>query len=579
MAAAQLEQLEAAGAKASRIRKAERRKASAEQQVRIGGGHTSRSVLWQMQNEEKSIDKVGKAIEAERKRNDERREAVRKLEAEIVAGAQLIQRLEQKKAEAVGRLGYLSQQKWFQWMPEQLLTHFKDVASTLGATQHQAHGMAQALVDLMVPPAEAMDIAADDTTSDSESCSMASGPTAPEEGDRADAEGCCDEPAPSPASGGHGGRIAELEARLEDLRRQKLSAMAQAQAAQLGEGRQIKRMLGADGEKSRDADGDDEMVPVLSARQADGLLRQRIDDTQEELRRLRADASSECVPCNVPAAAELSVTVPLPGDAPVLPQPVARQSSAAADECGDRPPLPRRGLRGRMPQGSATAQTRPQAGAARGIASRWETDEQRAQEFARDRLSQLRRTSLEPPVRAAGSGTCRAPSVPPLPTLRRLAAEVAREFDAQREAADRLVARVEIGKQSRMQEVQDRESLAHAAVQQAKAEIESKRMAPPVSLPLVPLPTYGPTGQRLDEQQRTMLCASASQVVEVGPGDVSMATQPAGRTSRWDRRDADSSPPLRRGRADCVVEAREGGISRGNSRSLRPRPRRREAAQ
>ncbi len=531
-ASAQLEQLEAAGAKASRIRRAERRKATAEQQVRVGGGHTSRSLLWQMQTEEKNIDKAIKSIEAEKKKNDDRREAVSKLEAEIAAGSELVQRLEDRKDQAISRLRYLSQQKWVEWIPDHWVLHFKELASTLGATQHQAYSMVQTLVDLMVPPAEAMDLTAEDSSTDGEASSLGSGPTAPEEADRLPADGASQQLLPSP-SDLLAGRIGEAEARLEDLRRQRLAAMAQAQAGQLDTRRRTKRALGGDVGKPQDGDGDEEMVPMLLPEQAEGLLRKQIDEVVEELRRLREEAGSEAVPC---------LSAPLRGVGSA-PPPRASDDAASSNDVRGRPPLPRRGLLGHELRGRRGGSTGLSAGAARGIAARWETDEERREKSRRDPPAQGRRASLGPPARAAGGEAGRAPSVPPPSTLHRLDAMVVEEFDILREATETLVSAVETGRQSRMQETQDREARISAAVLQAKAEIEAKRAGQLTPVPHELPPTYGPTGQRLDEQQRTMLHAAALHDDGVEVGDGHAAVRADRRTARWDRLDGDGSPP------------------------------------
>ncbi len=560
-ASAHLQRLEAAGARASRIKKAQRRKDIAEQQVRVGGGHTSRSLLWQMQTEEKNIDKAIKAIEVEKKRNDDRREAVSKLEAEIAAGSELVQRLEDRKGQAISRLRYLSQQKWVEWIPDHWVQHFKELAATLGATQHQAHSMVQTLVDLMVSPAETMDLAAEDSsTSDGEASSLCSGPTAPEEADREPVPAPGHRPPPSP-SGLRAGLVAEAEARLEELRRYRLEAMAQAQAVQLDTRRQVKRALGEDASKPQDGDGDEEMVPVLSPGQAGELLRGRIDEAVEEVRRLRESAVTEEVPC--PSGARRGGEVdPLPQERGPMVSPIAARG---------RPPLPRRGLLGRQLRGRRAGSVELAEGAASGIAARWETDEERRDKCRRD--GSVRRSSLGPPTRAAGEEASRAPSVPPPSVLHQLDAMVVEEFGRQRVAAENLVRAVDIGRQSRMQETQDREARTHAAVLRAKAEVEARLAGQHIPASHVLPPTYGPTGQRLDEQQRTMFHAVASQDDGDGAGG-GRATAQAARATRWDRLDGRCSPPPRRGRTARVADAGESGGSRGNSRSLRPRARR-----
>ncbi len=555
VASAQLEQLEAAGAKASRIKKAEQRKAAAEQQVRVGGGPTSRSLLWQIQNEERHIEKAGTAIEKELKENENRKAAIKKLEAEVQTGMELIKRLEDRREEAVARLRYLSNQKWVQWVPEQWVQHFKDLAQTLGEANHGAHSMVQTLVDLMVLPTESVDLTMEDSESGSEDdVSLGSNLTVPEDADRVPGSGVG---AAGRAGGGaNADQVTELEAKLEALRAQRLAAMAQSQVAASARNRgQVKRSLGGDEGKAQDVDGDTEMVPLLSPGQAEGLLRHRINDTMQSLRELRRDDAPEVVPCGAPLG-----STPTPASAPqqAAARPTGADTSgephgAAATELDARPPLPRSAVRGRTSRQSSPQRPAGTMGKnGEGPHQRWETDEQRHEKTAFGTHAATRPASLGPPKRAAASnGTDRAPSDPPPPTLRQLEDEVARETRAQQEMADRLVTRVEVEKQRRMQERHEKEARAHTAVLQAKAEIEAR---------------IGGLGQ-------------VEQAADPALEDVRMDEAEARPRNRWTQGGFAGPPSAHRGRPGRVLAEEDSGSGgRGNSRSLRPRARGRDNA-
>ncbi len=165
-AAQRLGHLKALGAKPRRLERAEKRKEDAEQKLKVAGGPTSRSLLWQIKSEEDKIDQAQKAIDREKKERADKAEQVAKLQAEIAASEALEQRLCERRAEATERLHYLTNQKWVENMPPAWVEQFRVLERTLGETGHQAHSMVQVLLGLMVLPAEDMDITLGDSDSD-----------------------------------------------------------------------------------------------------------------------------------------------------------------------------------------------------------------------------------------------------------------------------------------------------------------------------------------------------------------------------------------------------------------------------
>ncbi len=514
---ARVGRLAAAGAPPERIKRAEERRDAAMQQVRVAGGLTSKSLLWQIKDEEGHIERLDKAVEKEKGVIDSREQDIARLQGEVEASRQLLARLGEKRQEAVSRLRYLSQQKWVESIPADWVANFRDLAKSLGEANHQAYPMLRTLVDLMVPPAS-FDLSAADTDSDTNETIF----------DGSDGDG---------APPGHplpGARLAEAEGRLEDLRSRRLAAVVNAQAAGLASSSGgTKRALGEDDSKSRDAQGDVEMVPPLTVDQARELHRQQLELAAEDVAWLRRAMAEEIVPVG------------------------AGGTSVAADNVRGRQPRSGRPARGSSGGGGPTCR------------QRWVSAE------GRDAAKRIHAGASARPA-STGAGRRTPPSQgarPPGVVLGALRKEVSVRLQEQRATTDALAARVEANKhileQEAMQRQQDREAARMDAVRQAKAEIEAARSGGALDRPQPPpAPTYGPTGQRLDERQLVRLHA--------------LAPLPRGRAGAGqcdeadiDMRecDADGVQQLgRRGRGwrrDQPVERQDDGDGRGNSRSPR----------
>ncbi len=536
-AAQRLGHLKAHGAKPGRLERAEKRKEDAEQRLKVAGGPTSRSLLWQIKSEEDKIDQAQKAVDREKEEQAEKVEQVAKLQAEIAASEALVQRLCERKAEAAARLQYLTNQKWVENMPPAWVEQFRVLERTLGETGHQAHSMVQVLLGLMVLPAEDMDI----TLGDSDSGGPGSGTdvegecssngTKPEEEDL-EMGSCGAARAGGATSPGFddGADLQRAEAELEDVRSRRLEAVAKAQAAQRERERTSKRTREGDVIGPEDMDGDCDMVPPLTVDQVENMFRPQIDAKAAEVARLRG-ADDECVPTLGALSGERGPAV---GGRP---QRRGRSMEAPRGNAA-RSPLRRRGARADEADAKAVASALvglrnsgriPQHGCGKGGGAPASSERGR------------------PRSRGAGCG--------PLGTS--VAAAARGEEDLQ----------------DRMQVLQDKEAARAAAVRQAKEEIEARINARGPAEGQVPAiggwPAYGPTGQRLDEHQRIFLrtarprsagaaCSDAEMVgggAESGGDELSAGRErlPAAfRGSRWKTFRADAS------------------IERGRERSPRP---------
>ncbi len=142
-AAERLDHLKAAGAKPRKVERAAKVKAEAEQKLRVAGGPSSRSLLWQIKAEEDKIMQADKAIEAANSEREQKLAEIAKLTEDVALSESLEQRHVERRAEATERLQYLTNQKW-ENVPEAWVEQFKELERTLGATAHRAHPMVQA---------------------------------------------------------------------------------------------------------------------------------------------------------------------------------------------------------------------------------------------------------------------------------------------------------------------------------------------------------------------------------------------------------------------------------------------------
>ncbi len=549
---ARVGELEAAGAPPARIKRAAERRDAAIQQVKIAGGPTSKSLLWQIKDEEAHIERLDKSAAKERSNIEGKAREIARLQGEMEAGQQLLARLEDKRREAVERLRYLSQQKWVESIPAEWVANFRELAQALGESNHHAYPMLRTLVELMVPPST-FHLAEGDTESDDNA-------TVLEDAD-------CDA-APSACTGAES-RLAEAEGLLETLRSRRTAAVANAQAARLASATVgTKRALGEDGQKSRDADGDTEMVPPLTMDQASALHRDQLEQVAADVARLRREEAKEVVPV---VSSHAAATVH--GQQDLAPQSAEASGPSTAEPSGSPQPLARRGALGRMLRRGCPPLGPPGDG---GPTSRhrWSSAEGRDADRARGIGATRRPASLGPRARR----TPTSGASPPGTTLIALREEVANQLSEQRAATERLVERVEcnarILEQEALQQQQDREVARVEAVTRAKLEIEAAVAARAAgnAQPLL-VPVYGPTGQRLDDQQRTMLALAPPPRgrAERSPGeehDVCMASSG----------DGGAPHPARRGRGrrwEPPAEVHSSSADRGNSRSLRPAARRR----
>ncbi len=577
-AAERHEALEARGARPEKVKKAADLRAKYEQDVRVAGGPTPRTLLWQIKEEEDRIAKTRKSIEKAVSDRDEKEERKRRLEDEIGRMHEVIRRLHERCAEATERLRYLTQQKWVENVPEEWVQHFKTLAATLGT--NPAQPMVQALVDLMVPPAVDVDLAAQDTESehsgdeDGEGSSDSTEETKPERDGGQDQEG------------ERQARIRDVEEELEALRADRCEAMARAQAEELRASKRNKR--NADGEPvdMHDADGDVDVTPPLTTGQIVEHFRTRIEAKNGELRQLRSEQAGEVVPCTATARG---------GGGEDERRGHSRRGRSGGPSSGTR----HTGT-GRTPhRGASCLQEARGAGVAgrrQNPVERWISASPGPTERESDHATRRARPST--PKRAGGAGgagngrtggTAQA-NTGSNATLKLLVDEVARNMERQRAAAKDLEDRVRDGRQKqeqeRMQATQEKEAAQAAAVGMAKGEIESRiierhEMAEGClggaiqgagAGPPSPNPTFGPTGIRLDEQQACMLQAAGREDEDAVMGDARTARDeiPRVRRTRWEalHNVADAPPSaLRNGERRSAEGER---TSEGRERSPRP---------
>ncbi len=583
VAAERLRDLEASGANSRRIEKAAQRKRAAEERLRVAGGPTSRSLLWQIKAEEDKIEQACKAVEKERAEQADKEKQVVRLGEEIRASQALVERLEERKLEATERLRYLSNQKWVENIPPEWIGHFRALERTLGTACPEAHPMVVALLDLMVPPPEDFEIGGDSASSSEgeDSDGGGSSATKPEAADIAGEPGAR-EGSPGGGTAAHAALLMEAEAELEKLRAAWLGDKARAQSLQLSSARGVpKRTREGEEVRAEDAGGDVEMVAPLTVEQVDECYRGRCDGLVKTISQLRGRiAEQELVPLIAPAqgaaaaplAADAAGTVAAPGHKP--------------SHNARRAPLARRGSRGQQADARAV-RTEGAAGVARapspGEAVGAGDGKGRGRGASGRRSADGRRD-----CGAAGSRGRSASTLPCTRLLREHAdAELARVRQEVLEDHRRYMreSAAVVQAQEAMQVQQDQERARANQLAEAKAAIEARLGTAPaqaIGAPPPAPPAYGPTGQRWDQPQGVLhhaarLQAQEGHVEEQADDDV---TQRPRQRGRWAADTDEGLPAAFRGRAILPAAFRgrrwhslgDEGSEQHNRSSRSPRP-------
>ncbi len=498
-AAERLKELEAAGANSRRIRKAAQRKLAAEEKLRVAGGPTSRSLLWQIKAEEDKVEQAIKSMDKERAEQKEKEQQIQRLGEEIRASHALVERLEERKREATERLRYLSNQKWVESIPPEWIGHFRALERTLGTACPEAHPMVVALLDLMVPPPEDYDICGD-TSSSSEgegSDGDGSSATRPEASDMAGE--------PRVEGGGSAGEVAayaalleEAEEELEKLRAAWLGEKARAQSSQLSAARGAPKRT-REGEEVRvdDADADVEMVAQLTVEQVDQSYRGRCDGLVATIGQLRQRiAEAELVPLPTPGQRPSADLAANAADGVATPGPGPSRNAL-------RPPLARRGSRGQQADARAVRNDGTAGGSrAHSPVGAGEGEKGKGRGTGEHRAADGRRDSSAPVSRGRSTST--------LPCTRLVREQAVADVamlqqqvldDHRRDMHDSAAV---IQAQEAMQVQQEKERAQAVLLAEAKAAIEARcggALAQTDGPPPPASPAYGPTGQRWDQPQ------------------------------------------------------------------------------
>ncbi len=499
-AAERLKDLEASGASSRRIKKAAQRKLAAEERLRVAGGPTSRTLLWQIKAEEDKVEQASKAVEKELAEQRDKEKQVARLGEEIRASQALVVRLEERRKEATERLRYLSNQKWVENIPQEWVDNFRALERTLGTACPEAHPMVVALLDLMVPPPEDFDIGGDSAScSDGEgSAGGSSSATRPEASDTTGG--------PTAGDGTHAfgddvqtALLRDAEAELEKLRAAWLEDKARAQAAQLSLARTAPKRT-REGEEVRAGDSCDDvdMVAPLTMEQVDACYRGRCDGLVDTISQLRQRiAEEELVPPPTPADG----AAPAPSETNAASEAAVPVHKPSLNS--QRPPLARRGSRGRQADALAVRAEGTADGACAHSLGR---TEERGKGGGRGASG--RRSVDGSRGGCALGGRERGGSLLPFTRLLRQGADAemapVRQEALQEHRRRMRESAAAMQAQEAMQVQQDKEVSRAEQLAEAKAAIEARlgAVSPQTaeSPPLVS-PAYGPTGQRWDQPQ------------------------------------------------------------------------------
>ncbi len=307
--------------------------------------------------------------------------------------------------------------------------------------------------------------------------------------------------------------LEEASGRLQLILRGRDQALANAKAA-------LRRKRSSDGEeKSNDADGDEVMLPVLTTEQVDSSYGPQIAEAQsrvDHLRWLLTQATSHIPPASVgggppscsPAQASSSshhqqhqCSGPREEQLPNAVQNQDRRSSSARSASCD--------LAARR-HGAAVPPPLAVRSVAQSLDDRTVTAEQRDAQRAARRIEQEIRNGISD--LAAGADE--------LQRVVRVNAVIMEQNQEQRELEA---------------EIEEREAQA------ANRGVRQRRGAADASERDAPLLLFGPTGAPLGEQQRAMRMAGTDGANLPQAGGLAAPLPPRGRTTRWDRNDADGS--------------------------------------
>ncbi len=584
-ASEKVERLLEKGVGEAKLDKAREEKDRLFKELRAAGGATEKTLSFTIKGEDDRVERAERALRRAIEDKQKKEAKIAELQLELAVDEEGIAWHRQRLQRALEYREYLATQKWGEAASEQSIQHLRVLAAAMSPQDpEQARARAWALRTVELGSArEEVDLVVGDTDSEEGVDGEAGGDGsagADSERTRLGSSGDEDRQEEHGAEKLLARRLEEARSRLAALQAQQSQALGAADGP-LGRGKR-----NCEGEvKEGDRDGDLDMVPALTALQVVTLFGPRLQEAEAEVR--------ECQTLLARAEAESGGGRREEMGGPREGRPETEQKcdavhppaghAAAGDGGGgasreDRP----------SDQGGGEQRGRPRR---RPGYESWVTAEEADEAQAGENRTQRRHQEGRRPVsqgprassREKGPGPCRWSSgAGSMAEGRRRSADgrpvqsrgwrvVEREFAELQRAGEDLESRVrdnlEVARQERMQQVQEseiRESQMARVVEVAK-EIEARvgsategrlprdlLVGRGAELPVPPRPTFGPTGQRLDEQQHLLRAAAAGTAAERGS---TAATPP--------------SAPRRRGRWGDESEAEEEGTRERSQRGTR----------
>ncbi len=561
-AAEKVGRLQERGVGESKLQRAQEAKERLVKELRAAGGPTEKALSFSIKGEDDKVERAERALRRAIDEKEKKQARIAALQAELVEDEEGIARHRQRLQAARDYREHLATQKLVE-VSERTLQHLRTLAAAVSPQDpQQAQAQAWALRAVQLGTwQEEVHMAGGDTDSGEEEAEREAEAGSEgaatdrtrldlsHEGTQAEAEGKNEELLRN---------LSEAQSRLDAVRREQTEAPSQV-VGPLGGG--SKRNLEGQS-KGGDGDGDVDMGPPLTALQVSAGFSDRLREAESHVRHCQILlAGGEALP---PRTGGVEGTV-----APGHPPPV--QTPGGARQVADQGRVEEQANRGGGAGGSSDQ------GGARGRPRRrpghesWVTAEERDEELADLERRQLQRGDerhqlLQRPRTASreeGPGRCRWSAASGRAAMGRQRslgprvvgvaegwAEVEREFREQQRAGADLESRVrdafQVAEQERMQQMQDseRKEMAMANAVAAAREIEARlaggpggagaRGAPSQTgegeVHLVP--TFGPTGQRLDEQQQLLRVAAAGVAAERAGVAARVPSIPRRRT-RW----------------------------------------------
>ncbi len=530
------------GAGEAELHRAQGAKERLVKELRAAGGPTEKSLSFSIKGEDDKIERAERALRKALEEKEKKEARIAALQAELVEDEEGIARHRQRLQAAREYREHLATQKLVE-VSERTLQHLRTLAAAVSPQdQQQAQAQAWALRAVQLGTwKEEVDLAEGDTDSGEEEGGGAA---------EAGSEGAATDRTRLDLS--HERPQIEANDEDEELRRNLSEARSRLEAVQREHTEALSRVVGPlGGENKRnlageckggDQDGDVDMVPPLTALQVSAMFSERLREAEDQVRHYQIlVAREEVLPPRAGGA----------GGATAPRQPPLAQAPAGARQVAEKGGVEEQGSGGRGGGGGPSLEGMRGRPRRRPGYESWVTAEEAEADTERRQLrrSEERNHLLQRPRTASreeGPGRCRwSAGLGKAAVLRQRSvgpratsvaegwAEVEREFREQQRAGDDLESRVrdsyQVAEQERMQQRQDseRRETAMAKAVAAARDIEARRaVGPGEAAPRGAaassagegegqvVPTFGPTGQRLDEQQQLLRVAAAGAASE-----------------------------------------------------------------